>query len=690
MKRAGVATHLTTLAIAVSLGLLFLALSFVRIVGDAGSAAFGGSVIDAAIAGGVWGTTLGHNLLLFGAAEIFIHIALALTCWGLAVLSRTAWPANPNSERTWLLLWFTLSAFWLLIANAALFPWSSLGGVYFEYVQTEWQGINLFRAYSVMMTTALLWLLVCVARRLRFIRWPIAHRVSVSLLAIVFAGLTPLGLTKHANPSKPAKPHVILIGVDSLRNDAVEGPQSNTPALDSFLGSAVRFTDATTPLARTFPSWVSIISGKNPHTTGAVINLLPRELIHTGNTLPTLLSRSGYKSIYAIDEVRFSNLDLSYGFDRMITPPIGATDFLLGFFGDTPLSNLLVNTRVGGLLFPHLHANRAIAHTYDPDSFIERMDRELDFSQATFLAAHFTLAHWPYYWADAPQNLEGKRDSTSRRFYESAVARVDKQFGDLMELLKRRGALENALVIVISDHGESLGLIDSSAERKDTSIGVEYEENHLVGHGTSVFSPSQYKVVFAMRSYGNALIPDSSARIHSPVSLEDLTPTVLDLLSVQEPSSFDGKSLVPLLSGRDDGHDFAQRVRFTETEFNPKGFMPGAPISASAMEKAAAYYRVDPRSDRVLVRRELLSEVLQRRQFAALQGNKMLAVIPVETSEGLIRRIVLVEDGRPPVVVADPGRSNEDVQHLWAALNSRFPDMEGDRPTALTFLERAR
>lgn len=673
-------TRVTTPAMAVGLGLLLLTLSYVRILGDARSAAFGGSVIDAAIAGGIWGTTLGNNLLLFAATQILVHVIFAFVCWGLARISRIAWPTSSHSERTWLLLWFMLCALWLLIANAALFPWSSLGSMHFEYALAQWHGISLFRAYSGALLAGLSWLGICAARQIHFARQLTFTRTGGALLAIACAGLMQVGLARHAKPPKSSKPHVILIGVDSLRNDFVESPRQRTPALDDFLRSAIRFTDAITPLARTFPSWVSIISGKNPHTTGAVINLLPRDLIHTGDTLPSLLSRNGYQSVYAIDEVRFSNLDRSYGFDRTITPPIGATDFLLGFFGDTPLSNLLVNTRIGGLLFPHMHANRAIAHAYDPDSFISRLDRELDFNRPTFLAAHLTLAHWPYYWADAPTNPSSAHDGTSRRIYESAITRVDKQFGALLAVLKKRGALENAIVIVISDHGESLGLIDSTDQPADSSIGVQYEESHLVGHGTSVFAPSQYKVVFAMRSYGNAVIADNHARIDAPVSLEDLAPTLLELLSIQTRSPFDGRSLAPLLAGNEP-KELAARIRFTETEFNPKGFTTGALISASAMQQAAAYYRVDSKSDRVMVRRELLSTVLQRRQFAALKGDKMLAVVPIETSEGLIRRTILVKDGCQPVVVADPGNGEGDVRELWTALNSRFPGLQPEHPS---------
>src|SRR5262249_3447625 len=153
-------------------------------------------------------------------------------------------------------------------------------------------------------------------------------------------------------------------------------------------------------------------------------------------------------------EVRFSNVDATYGFDETHTPRIGASDFLLGFFGDTPLSNLVVNTRAGEWLFPHHYANRADSVIYYPDSFVHRLDRNLTFSEPTFLAVHLTLAHWPYGWADSGSIPH--ESAMVKGAYEESATRVDRQFGDIMAMLERHGALKNAIVIVLSDHGEGL------------------------------------------------------------------------------------------------------------------------------------------------------------------------------------------------------------------------------------------
>src|SRR5688572_32859176 len=166
--------------------------------------------------------------------------------------------------------------------------------------------------------------------------------------------------------------------MDSLRADLVDERLSPhvTPNTEAFMKSAMRFTNAYTPLARTFPSMVTMLTGRHPHDTGAIMNLLPRDLIDDSESLPRALSRAGYETVYSMDEVRFANIDTSYGFDQTITPPIGATEFLIEMLVDTPLSNLVINTRLGSWLFPHAHANRAIAITYDPDTFVDRRSEE--------------------------------------------------------------------------------------------------------------------------------------------------------------------------------------------------------------------------------------------------------------------------------------------------------------------------
>lgn len=665
------------LAIASILGVALLLLSFIRIAGDAGSAAFGGKIIEATLSQPVWGTALASHLSFFAFALVLVHLFFGIACFLLGQLSRAAWPSSQNSRRSWILAWFLLLSAWILVANASWFPSSSLGSPYARVAAANWGGVTLLGTISLLvaalMTSSAAFALYNQRNKLPSLK--LKHPVAIAGVIVSMGLMTFTPNLKGRTSNDPAKPHVILIGLDSLRTDAVTGSSSPlAPNVRAFLDSSTVFIDTLTPLARTFPAWVSIVSGRHPHTTGAVINLFPRERIHTGNTLPDMLRESGYKTVYAIDEVRFSNLDTSYGFDEMIAPPIGSADFLLGFFSDTPLSNLLVNTWVGAHLFPYAHGNRAATITYNPDTFVDQLDREISFDQPTFLALHMTLGHWPYSWATSrlpASRPDGRPDGVAQ--YAQAVARLDQQFDDVLNILRKRGALENAIVVVLSDHGESLGeLEDLQMAEKGTEGDAAAE---IYGHGTNIFAQEQYRVVLGMRSFGEASVSFTpGASIDAPASLEDIAPTLADALGLKSAEPFDGVSLMPIVRGEVDTAAMGGRIRFTETEFNPPGVSLGQAISASALRDASEYYRIDPESDRILIREEFLGDILANRQYAASRNGKMLALVPVQSGPGH-HAIFLNGPAAEPVWIIKPGQleGDPDTQDLWVALRNRFP-----------------
>ena len=67
--------------------------------------------------------------------------------------------------------------------------------------------------------------------------------------------------------------------IDSLRLDQLQrfGGRGVTKHLDRFLAEADIVRDTTTPVARTYPSWTAILTGRSPLVTGARFNLAPRE-----------------------------------------------------------------------------------------------------------------------------------------------------------------------------------------------------------------------------------------------------------------------------------------------------------------------------------------------------------------------------------------------------------------------------
>jgi len=676
------------------MGLLLMLMSYSRIVGDSQSMAFREDVIDTIFAGSIWGTTLMWNLIWFGVALTVLHLAFGAVCWGIGTLSAGIAPRpdgnQQKNERQHVILWFAILCIAILAYNSAEFAHSSLGSAYALVLATPVAGVALGKLIAAIIGLGALG--VIVAGLVKSLRsgWRAdgaRRRIGVGAFAVLLLSAVVGWASMNHSHNDASRLNVILIGIDSLRIDIVgkDGPAGVAPHMREFLNDSVWFTDSMTPLARTFPSVMSILTGRQPHKTGAYMNLPPRHLVREGDTLGRIFGRAGYRTVFGMDEARFANIDVTYGFDQAITPRPGASEFLLSLFADTPLSNLVVNTRLGSWLFPFIYANRGAAATYDPDAYVDRFEREVNFGNPLFMLTHLTLSHWPYSWAGSP--LTGpKTDAVWPDYYVNVVNRADQQFADLMEILRQRGVLDNAIVVLYSDHGESFGKSHEALVPDDDPLVAALAAVPQWGHGSTVLTAHQYKVVLGMRAYGAAAgkLP-AAHQISAPVSVMDIAPTLTELAGIPTETRFDGVSLVPLMAANGQvPRQFVHRVRFTETEFTPVGVVtPEGRISVSGMAEVAKLYHIDPVSDRVEVRDENTKPMLAIRQYAAVGDEWMLVAVPYR-SEGLSHHFLVLPKtgGTPQLLAAAPlPDAPEDLRRVWDAMQSNFP---GILPSAET------
>jgi hypothetical protein len=676
-------------AAALLMSFAFLAAASLQKFSDMNSLLFRTPIIESVVAGSIWGTKLGNNLVLFGLAVLGLHVLFAVVGWSLGRMSTIAWPQIPASPRQWTLAWMLIGIVTATAASAGLYHNSALAKNYGHLVRGIIAGVPVYAWLSGLAVTCALatsvvalWkhqqttsLTAAGPRRVRPL-W----LAALSAPAILVAGMAlPAFQPAPEGAARDSKPNIIYIGIDSLRADMVplDASSPHTPELNRFLSGATRFSDAITPLARTFPSWVALLTGRHPHTSGAYMNLLPRDLVDTKGTIADTLRAAGYRTVYAVDEVRFSNVDESYGFDKRISPPIGATEFIIAFFADLPLLNLTVNTRVGEWLFPHLHANRGASMLYDPDAFVAQLDRGIEPVQPTFLALHLTLSHWPYHWRDYAHMLELNKPMPD--YYVNALRRVDQQFGDVWRILERKGLLENAIVVVFSDHGEAFGVPQESLVPIDSAEIVRLGAQPTWGHGTSVLSPHQYRVVLAMRRVGRAATeaPNGLHVVDVPTSLEDITPTITDLLNIKPAAGYDGWSLKAFLEPSASEADFGSRVRYTETEYMPENIATlGGTINPSVAAAVIRRYRVDAVTDRVELRKTAAPQMRRQRQFAALGSTRLMAAVPSQVDGRFLRLLVPLTGGLAQRVESRPDATlDAEAAQLWDALERRFGDI---------------
>lgn len=628
----------------------------------------------------LWGTPLGGEVLRFAAHQILLHLGFGVSVWLLALMTEAATPSVRGRRNLLTVAWFGIGVLWVLLANATLYPWSQ-SGLHAEWlVEPLLAGLRLFDIFTVLVVA-----LIAVIGMRAALTFP---RVRVHLPRVFAYGAVLLmffltaGILRASDSAAPApaqrQPNIIIIGIDSLRRDTIGEHRGLgvTPNVDHFLRGAHLFADAVTPLARTYPSWISILTGKYPRSTGARENLLPRPTLREFRTLPEMLRSQGYYTIYATDETRFSNIDETYGFDAVITPTIGAADFLLGKAGDLPLSNLVVNTRLGRLLFPPLHANRAAFQTYRPSTFIDWLEDEIEPAGPTMLAVHLTLPHWPYRWAE-PDDRVFSRSADRQYLYLNAVIAADRQFGELMDVLERKGFLGNAIVVLLSDHGEALGVpaTDTLLRGQAMREVLGSVQVSLWGHGSSVLSPPQYSPVLAIRGYGPQELSRAGAVHTVPVSFVDIAPTLLDLAGLPVGEDVEGLSLRPILHGDPNAAElFGERPRFTETGFRTPLVDVEDIDELKVFDEAAAFFRMNPQNGRIEIRPELMPRLLADKERAVITGRWLLAAIPatpeaqrhdfllVDRRAGLARRLVA-----PPDPQAEP-----EIARLWDALHAHY------------------
>jgi arylsulfatase A-like enzyme len=99
------------------------------------------------------------------------------------------------------------------------------------------------------------------------------------------------------------------------------------------------------------------------------------------------------------------------------------------------------------------------------------------------------------------------------RAYDESLAALDAELGRLLATLERDGSLGETIIVVTADHGEHFG------------------ENGLVEHGSSLYYSALHVPLILYYATG---VP-AGARIAQPVSLRDLSATILDLAKVDGP-----------------------------------------------------------------------------------------------------------------------------------------------------------
>lgn len=595
--------------------------------------------------------------LKFIFSQIVIYAALVFVIWYMAMsLGEFIKLTRNKTYLVGIFLWFN-SVIYILAANTYFVPNSffaklirnslfqhSLSSTALQYILGITTGILL---------TAIIFALLNLVTSF-YQKRNILRHTNALLFAIVILSL--LSFDKLAAKSLPlsiateTQPNIIIIGLDAMRLDCIgENNKQNvyTPHIDSFLNSSIQFSNSYTTLARTFPSWTSILTGSYPLHNLARGNNTDLDFIRLTETLPKQLKLAGYETIYGTDDTRFNNTNESFGFDHIISPPMGVNDFLLGTINDFPLSNLLIPTPIGKLLFPYNYANHGTALTYTPDNFLQLIRNRLHQRdpKPLFMAVHFTLTHWPFYWFNDKQALN---INTMER-YRLSLQAADNQFNQFLTVLSENKLLDHSIVILLSDHGIAMGLpgdrlvtpakYQGDAENIKKITNSTYSTNHnfgidtSYGYGGDLLSLEAYHILLAFKGYGVNL--GHAETVTDRVSAMDIAPTLLALLHLPAMKLSDGISLLPYFSNPHLTQN-TNRPFFIETTFSPEEIQKENISVGDVLQKTLQFYRVVPETGLVFIKNNAETAMNKDKQFGILQGDWLLVRYPKSTRTRLI------------------------------------------------------
>jgi len=380
--------------------------------------------------------------------------------------------------------------------------------------------------------------------------------------------------------------NILFIWTDQQRPDTIGAygnPQVHTPHLDRLAAQSILFEQAYCSQPVCAPARATALTGLYPHTHGVLTNGIPldptipviSELVRPANLLcghigmwhlahkaQPLRAQRGFDQFWVTTEDQYTESHLAEGYSSY-------HDFLVSQ-GYTPS-----NPHRDGTIFSRAETTRLPEAVTKPAFQASEAVRFLEMhgNQPFFLILGIHEPHPPCFspfddlyrpadmtlpesWylpidPNATQHCHKVRElyeqegfktlqSNDEWGWKEAQARywglctlVDRSVGKVLQRLHELELADDTIVIYTADHGHMMG------EHRLWSKGLPYEP--------SVNVPLLLKVP--------GLGP---RRVTTPVSLVDLTPTLLELIGAPIPNHIQGASLVPLLTAGDTAPDAAQ------------------------------------------------------------------------------------------------------------------------------------
>ena len=277
---------------------------------------------------------------------------------------------------------------------------------------------------------------------------------KLALLALV---LLPLSCGGSSNLSTPPVADVVLIILDTTRADHLSSygyGEPTTPNLDRLSREGTRYTNAWAQAPWTLPAMATILTGEPPHRHGA--GRYAGSTFAIRDDVPTLaeqMTDRGYRSGAFINVVwcspELSSLDR--GFERY--------DFATSDASNIGQRNAAETTTAAIEWLDEISEDPAflVVHYFDPHLSYdppEPFDGQFGGGLGRRVPPGFGSAGQVFGIRDGRIELNERERQALVARYDGELAFTDAELGRLRGALEARGRWDDALVIVVADHGE--------------------------------------------------------------------------------------------------------------------------------------------------------------------------------------------------------------------------------------------
>ena len=300
--------------------------------------------------------------------------------------------------------------------------------------------------------------------------------------------------------------NILIVSIDALRADRLgvagyrrRGDKSLTPHLDGLAQRGAYFRRAWSQAPNTPRSFPSLLTGRLPADVAWVQRSLNYSPIAPANeTFFEQLAGAGLRPIGLFSHFYFSaDRGLNQGFSEWNNDGAGTI----------------------------AESNKDIASPRIVPRVIARLKKAAAAKERFVLWTHLFEPHSSYLaHAEFPTSLRGVEGLQEKYDYE--IAYVDRWFGKILTALDETGLRDSTAVLVFADHGEAWG------------------EHKFYFHGQDL-TEEQLRVPLIVTVPGKKPVV-----VDDPVALVDIGATLVDLVGLETPAAFRGRSLLPALDGQ--------------------------------------------------------------------------------------------------------------------------------------------